>query len=203
MSELIEKKLSYRININKYTLECVHGYFDQDVSDFIAERYYNSDGYEFNTSLDELKEKIKEEDKMYIYESYIYTVYDENKNIMGSIRKILKLNHKDLPIEREFNLSLNKYLRKHPRIYEIARFTIKDCNPRVLKILFKEGLKDYDYKALMVASLDSNVLEGLRKLGFNWIDIGESKSYLGSVTVPVILERNKINNIFNRTINRI
>ena len=195
-----DRKLSYNIRINKYILECVHGYYDPIVSEFVAERYYNSNGYEFKSSLNELKELIKMEDKMYIDEAYIYTVYDEEGNILGSIRKILKLSNKKLPIEREFNVNLQEYLDEYSRIYEIARFTIKDCNPRVLNILFKEGLKEYSDSSLMVASLDANVLNSLRRLGFNWKEIQEPKRYLGSITVPVILEKNKINNIFCRSV---
>ncbi|MNG29856.1 hypothetical protein D3C84_1153550 [compost metagenome] len=37
----------------------------------------------------------------------------------------------------------------------------------------------------VVASLDSRVLKGLRKIGFHWFDLGEAKYYLGSKTCPV------------------
>ena len=69
-----------------------------------------------------------------------------------------------------------------------------------MNILFKEGLKEYSDSSLMVASLDANVLNSLRRLGFNWKEIQEPKRYLGSITVPVILEKNKINNIFCRSV---
>lgn len=177
-------------------MECVYGSLDEEVSKFIANVYYSRDDYNFNCSLEELENKIIQEDKMYIGESHVYTVYNKQNEILGTVRKIRKTNKIVLPIEREFDVDLKKYDDEFDKVFEVSRFGTKTANPRVFQILIKEGINQFDNNDLLVASLDSRVLMGLRKLRFPWKTIAKPKEYMGSKTVPVILKKQIIDNRF-------
>jgi hypothetical protein len=66
-----------------------------------------------------------------------------------------------------------------------------------LRILLSELVGSSHINDLFLASLDSKVLAGTRKLGFAWYDIGEPKKYLGSQTCPVAVSVGKIGGKFS------
>lgn len=184
----MSKIVLYKKKLDKYLVECTTNNCDADITKFVAEIYYNKPQFNFTDEFNKIFKIMLEEDMMYKDKSIITTVYDENNEIQGTIRKIYENNENILPIEREFDINLSDIIHNNlpvSNIYEVARFANKNNNIRALNILMTEFVANSDINDLLLASLDSKVLKRSRRLGFPWIDIGEAKEYLGSLTCPV------------------
>lgn len=186
----MSKVLLYKKKIDKYLVECTTNNCDPDITKFVAEIYYNKPHFNFTDEFNKILEIMLEEDKLYKDKSIITTVYNDNNEIQGTIRKIYKTDDNILPIEREFNINLSDIINNKlqvDNVYEVARFANKNSNIRALQILMTEFVANSNINDLFLASLDSKVLKRSRKLGFPWFDVGEAKEYLGSLTCPVAM----------------
>lgn len=191
----MSKVVLYKKKIDKYTVECTKNNYDADITKFVAEIYFNKPHFSFTEEFKKILEIMLEEDKLYKDNSIIITVYNEDNEIQGTVRKIYSTDQDVLPIEREFDIDLLKIIKNNLPIHnvcEIARFANKDNDIKALKILLTELIANSNRNDLFLASLDSKVLRRARKLGFPWHDIGKPKEYLGSLTCPVALTMSKV-----------
>lgn len=186
--------------VGKYTLKCTKDFVDDEVSKFVSNIYYTKDHYSFAEEFNDVFNTIRKEDELFKNNSVVTTVYDENNDIQGTVRRIYLSENVVLPIEREFDIDLVKVIKENlpiNNICEAARFANKNNDIRALKLLISELIGGGDKNDLILASLDSVVLKGLRKLGLNWYDIGEPKKYLGSITCPVALKVSSVKGRFS------
>lgn len=194
------RNLLYTKKIGALTVECVVNEFNDDISRFVAQIYYNKPHYNFNQDIDKITTIMVDEDKLFKNNSIVITVYDEHHEIQGSVRKILANCTHKLPIEREFNIDLAGVVKENlpiHNIYEVARFANRDSNIKALRILLSELVGSSNINDLFLASLDTKVLAATRNLGFAWYDIGMSKEYLGSETCPVAVSVGNIGGRFS------
>lgn len=180
-------------------IRCSQGCLQPEVTEFVAKVYYKRADFNFNISFSDLVNDMLEEDDQLKDNTTTYTVYNTKEEILGTIRKILRTEDNFLPTERQFDSDLiylaDKYYPVN-EIVEVARFATNSINPIVFKTLLREGIGNCEENDLLVASLDSRVLYHLRKLRFPWLDIGESKHYLGSLTCPVAVNVRDISGEF-------
>lgn len=191
----MSKVVLYKKKIDKYTVECTKNNYDADITKFVAEIYFNKPHFSFTEEFKKILEIMLEEDKLYKDNSIIITLYNEDNEIQGTVRKIYSIDEDVLPVEREFDIDLLKIIKNNFPIHnvcEIARFANKDGDIKALKILLTELIANSNRYDLFLASLDSKVLRKARKLGFPWRDIGKPKEYLGSLTCPVALTVSKV-----------
>jgi hypothetical protein len=194
------RNLLYTKEIGALTVECVVNEFNEDISRFVAEIYYNKPHYNFNEDIGKITTIMVNEDKLYKSNSIVITVYNEHHEIQGTVRKILANRNQMLPIEREFSIDLAGVIKENlpiHNIYEVARFANRDSNVKALKILLSELVGSSNINDLFLASLDTKVLAATRKLGFAWYNIGMSKEYLGSETCPVAVSVSNIGGKFS------
>lgn len=169
-------------------VRCTHGRLQTEITEFVAKVYYKRADYDFDISFSKLVDKMLIEDDILKDCSTIFTIYNSNEEILGTIRGIWRTVDNFLPVENEFDADLIGLADKNypvNEIVEVARFATSTLNPIVLKTLLKEGVASCEENDLLVASLDSRVLYHLKKLRFPWVDIGEPRQYLGSLTCPV------------------
>lgn len=164
------------------------GIFQPEVTKFVAKVYYERNDYQFEQSFEEVLEEMLSEDEIYKEYTTVYTLLTPNREIIATCRTIERPVHIPLPIEREFDLNLYDIIDQYDyvyRNYEIARLATRTKETKCLFILMRELIRKGHPSDFVVASLDSRVLKGLRKIGFHWFDLGEAKYYLGSKTCPV------------------
>jgi hypothetical protein len=180
-------KNNYMRNVGAYTIQRKYGCFQPEITKFVADIYYNQEHFEFDSEFTKVLNHLLAEDYTFKDHTIIYTVYNEHQEILGTLRKIRKIEHLILPIEKQFSIHADKVkpANQAGQIYEGARFAIKGGNVNILKILLKEFVFDSNKNDLLLASLDVRVLRGLRKIKWPWYDIGTPKHYLGSLTYPV------------------
>ena len=179
--------------VDQYEIEYCHGLLVPSVTEFVAKAYYNRKDFHFNITLEKLIEKLLLEDIAYIKDSYVFTVYDKMHNILGTIRMIIKTENNILPIEREFDIDLNQIQNEaEGKFFEVARMAVEPANMYILRLLIDQVLKNFHKQDIALASLDIRVLKRLRTLKLPWVDFGNSKVYLGSITCPVYLRINSI-----------
>ncbi|MDQ0195675.1 hypothetical protein [Paenibacillus wynnii] len=180
-----------RVQHGDLTIEISRGCYRPEQTEYVAGIYYGHKDYHFETSYSEVLEQMLEEDRILAPVTTIYSLVDDRNTCVGSIRTIMKLPDCELPLEREFGIQLSPWTHRHQpidRIYEIARFAVTVNTTKGIMMLFRELFKDALINDFAVASLDSRVLRGLRKMGFHWFDLQEPKYYLGSLTCPVALK---------------
>ncbi|MDP4143712.1 MAG: hypothetical protein Q8936_04415 [Bacillota bacterium] len=182
-----------------YLIKCTKGIFQPKVTEFVANVYYNRRDFNFDLDYNSILREMLDEDYKLKDDSTIYTIYNNYGNIIATIRKIEAKKDSLLPIEREFNVDISSIVDEHgpvEKVYEIARMATMVKDPDVFKTLLREGIYGCSKDDLFVASLDSRVLRGLKRLGFPWFDLNEPKHYLGSLTCPVAVNVRDVNSKF-------
>jgi hypothetical protein len=185
----------YKKLIGNYIIECTQDGIDENITRFVSDIYYFKPHYDFSEGLNEVYSILLKEDESYKKYSTVINVYDSNSVIQATIRKIRANISIKLPIEREFNINLASIVKENlpiHNIYEIARFANRKNNTKALIMLLSELVNSGNRNDLFLASLDKKVLNDIRRIGFDWYDVGEPKKYLGSMTCPVALSVNKI-----------
>lgn len=194
-----------RVRHGNLTIEISRGYHRPELTEYVSNIYYSHNDYHFEESFSDVLEQMLEEDRMLAPVTTIYSLLDDNNTCVGSIRSIMKLPDYELPIEREFGIQLSDWTSRYQpidRIYEIARFAVTVNSIKGIMMLFRELFKDGMINDFAVASLDSRVLRGLRKMGLYWFDIQEPRQYLGSLTCPVALKVSEhVSGIFTEMVN--
>jgi N-acyl amino acid synthase of PEP-CTERM/exosortase system len=128
-----------------------------------------------------------------------------SKGIIGVIRAIYPDENEALPVVRDFSECAFPQTK---RCCEVSRFIASDVFkvlnveektrfPRhcislaLIRLLYRET--KYEKRVShWFASLDVTVLGLIRFLGFPFEEVGEAKFYMGSLTAPVVLVRQKL-----------
>lgn len=128
------------------------------------------------------------------------------EDILGTMRAIYK-NNGELPIEKDFQVNIEKFLEDEKcdpaNIIEIARFATNHELSQELQISPRSAISyallremclfiEKEKVKFLFASIDERVLKWLQRIGFNWKSIGETKFYIGSPTVPVMLKASEM-----------
>ncbi len=137
---------------------------------------------------------IYNEEKAFYKDSEVYVTKDNLGTINGAIR-VLKWNYTDvLPLQKIFGI--NPFLViNNPNvnaIYHIGRFAIKQelRDISLLKQLMVCAISPIckHRENIAFAECDSKLLRTLRLLGIKVTEIGASVHYLGSETVPIVMD---------------
>ncbi len=181
---------NYIKTINGYKLTCISGgEFNPEVSEFVADVYYNRPNYDFSQSLAAVKFEMMKADELLGKYSTTYTLFDADDQILGTMRKI-KLNTKAaLPIEDAFDVDFKQLYQEYPNgadCYELSRLAIRDeADPDIFQILKQHLFGDCNDDDLLLAAIDDSVYNSIKKVGTPYRSIGEPKFYLGSLTHPL------------------
>jgi len=131
-----------------------------------------------------------------------YAVYNNASVLVGAIRAMEWNKIDKLPIEKDFNINMDDFLTSlsiaPKKVWHIGRFAIDHkaliCDQclkykriTILKLLlfsaFKHVAEDKD--SIAIAECDSKLFEKLKLFNIHSEIIGESKTYLGSLTIPI------------------
>ncbi|MFA5030029.1 MAG: GNAT family N-acyltransferase [Patescibacteria group bacterium] len=141
----------------------------------------------------------KMENDVYEQHSTHFLLYKSNsKDLIGYVR-LVKPNSQGLPIEKDFGLKIEKSKNINEGLLEVSRLCIDpdyrysaSGNQGILLLLLKSVYKysiNNKYN-LLYAAIDSNVYKKLNKFGFSFNVLGASKYYMGSESIPVLLNLN-------------
>lgn len=151
-------------------------------------------------------DSVYREELAYAKNSIIYLVKDCSHKIIGSIR-VFKWNREDeLPIQKIFGINplLSVHSGNECSFWHVGRFAIDSFSGISTTKLFKQLMalavqhivKDsYSY---MIAETDSKLLRIVNALGIHTTQLGESKMYLDSETVPICSSKNGLKDFFSR-----
>lgn len=146
--------------------------------------------YNFEKSVDE----ILQEEKKFFKDSKIFTVRDNSNQIVGCIRTLNWNYYDELPMQKifGFNPILIPKVATSNQVIHIGRFAVsknaKDKN--LFKKLMLHAIKQICEHKLNIglAECDSKLLRIMNLLGIKAKRIGNPKMYLGSETIPIIIE---------------
>lgn len=177
----------------------------EELSHFVFNRYqeaYSQYGWVWDFESD-----IRQQDEKYDPHSVVFGAFDYEAKILGSLKIILPRPIGKLPIERDFGISCEDVLRatSNPRrnllCVEIARFAVhrllamlKERGPHLIAFsLIKESILESARIGVdaWFASIDVQVWRWLYRAGLRFEKFQEPRMYLGSPTVPVILQTDK------------
>lgn len=136
---------------------------------------------------------LYEEELAFLNQSDIFIARDDKHAIVGSIR-VLKWDYQSvLPIEKIFSINPFHYAKQDrtQHVYHIGRFAIKKDirNLNLLKKLLIYAIEPVCAQPTNIAfaECDSKLLRTLTLLGIKTTIIGDSITYLGSETIPVLM----------------
>ena len=150
--------------------------------------------------------------------STFYVVYDNEKQIIGTI-KTQKWNQiTSLSIEKDFGVNLKKLIQSLPfkpkEIYHIGRFAIDQNKVRenfklqqnrltILKLLMHFALLPVcsEKSNIFLCECDYKLFSKLEIMGIHPQKLGVPKMYLGSKTLPIICNHSGIKDFFNQNKN--
>lgn len=143
-------------------------------------------------------ESVYKEEVSYFHDSSYIVVKSESGEIVGSIR-ILNCDSGAcrLPITKIFGSDIIDHaglLRKYSHIWHIGRFAVNKMyasNSSLFKTLMLIAiLPIFQYRnGVMIAETDSHLLRVMRLLGIDAEQITDGKEYLGSFTIPVLIQQ--------------
>ena len=155
---------------------------------------------------EDIKSVLEEEEYLYDNKSYIYIARDSFGNIIGCIRSFHWDKHKILPIEKIYGINPLNAIHRESKysFWHIGRFAVaKDSRISTLT-LFKQlmalAVKPIveDKYSYMIAEIDSKLLKVMKVLGFGTRQIGKSRNYLISETVPICSSKRGVKGFFSR-----
>tara|TARA_R110001583_G_scaffold25760_2_gene93064 strand:- start:11490 stop:12206 length:717 start_codon:yes stop_codon:yes gene_type:complete len=146
--------------------------------------------------------KTKELDLKSFSTSYFYAIKNREQEIVGTIKAEKWDGKSKLPIEDDFDINVDDILNrldfKPNEIWHIGRFAIDQQKIRkdfllrnnritILKLLLTSVLQHVCMNSnnVYLAESDKKLFDKLKLMGINSSQIGESKMYLGSETVPI------------------
>ncbi|CAL2095809.1 N-acyl amino acid synthase FeeM domain-containing protein [Tenacibaculum sp. 190524A02b] len=159
---------------------------------FIVKENYTHHAVNENTSslFEECYELYKEE-ALFFENSIYYVVKSLRGSIVAGIR-ICKYKEVSLPIEKVFGIDIKKFVTPKQPIFHIGRFAIhKNCKSLVLlKQLLVLALAPLtkNKQSVAFAECDAKLYKILRMLGIKVSAIGKPLVYLGSTTIPIIIQ---------------
>lgn len=147
--------------------------------------------------------KTTEADLACFSSSYFYTIKNRKHEIIGSIKAQRWDNHSILPLEEDFNIKLCDLVKNlpftPPEVWHIGRFAIDQEKIKTdpilrkhrisfLKVLLSNAFKHFiaTPNNIAIAECDKKLFQKLKLLQINSTEIGQSKIYLGSETVPIL-----------------
>jgi hypothetical protein len=191
----------------------------QQINQFVLKVYYYHHLRQKVYPKNELLKMVQEDVDSLSNSSY-YVAFDNEKQIVGTI-KTQKWNQITcLSIEKDFGVNLKKLIQSLPfkpnGIYHIGRFAIdqdmirKNANLQqnrltILKLLMYYALISvYKEKSnIFLCECDYKLFSKLNFLGIYPQKLGIPKGYLGSKTIPVFCDYNGIKDFFNQNKNLI
>lgn len=147
--------------------------------------------------------KTKELDLKSFSTSYFFAIKNQNHEIVGTIKAQKWDNLSLLPIEEDFDIKftdiINKLGYSPKEVWHIGRFAIdqekiksdpalRNNRVTILKLLLTNAFLHIctNHANIAIAECDKKLFDKLKLLGINSSQIGESKMYLGSETVPIL-----------------
>lgn len=146
---------------------------------------------------------VYHEELYYKRNSIVYTLQDIKDEFIGTIR-VLKWNFTDiLPIQKIFSIHPFHVLNKNfeGEVWHIGRFAIRKNEGIIpLKKLMTLAIqKVCENKGnIALAECDTKLLKILYLMGIEPKIIGHSKYYLGSETIPVLLEYDNLLEFYHK-----
>lgn len=188
-------------NPKGYTTKLFSNEFRPEITEFVSNVYYDRNDFTFHEEKKELFFIMLKEDSYFAEFSKILAMYNKNNEIYCTARLISKENESvKLPIETEFSVDLDVAIEnnKQVELFEVARLaSLSNSSFYVINSLFINLSKIIDRSnSMILASLDERVLRKLLKIGYPWFQLGPSKHYLGSKTVPVGMKAWELPNKF-------
>lgn len=169
---------------------------------FVVEQNYNHHAtVEPENLCEEIDSVYREEYSL--TNSKVFIASTSENQIIGSIR-VLKWNFIDcLPIKSVFDIDpLSLYEGKE--IYHIGRFAIKgggeNSGFKVFKTLMTYAINEVCKTpgSFALAECDAKLLNIIKLLGIEVKILAESKFYLGSETIPVLLSYSSLRNFLSK-----
>lgn len=155
---------------------------------------------------EDIKSVFEEEEYLYDNKSQIYIARDSFGNMIGCIRSFHWDKRKILPIEKIYGINPLNTIHRESKysFWHIGRFAVaKDSRistltlfKRLMALAVKPIVEDkYSY---MIAEIDSKLLKVMKVLGFGTRQIGKSRNYLTSETVPICSSKRGVKGFFSR-----
>ncbi len=147
---------------------------------------------------------IYKEEIDYLDNSKIFAIKNEDEEIIGTIRALKWDYIHPLPIQKIFGINplscINRYSINE--IWHIGRFAIKkgsrDINLFKQLMLYAIRLICQHKDNIAFAECDAKLLRTMNLIGIKTEIVGESISYLGSETIPVIISYNGLIDFYNK-----
>jgi len=178
----------------------------RELAEFVVrENYKHHVGKSTKEEMDEEVTSVYNEELAYADSSYVYVVRNAMGKLIGSIRVFKWDRKKPLPIQRVFGINPLKAIHSESTYdyWHVGRFAIDSFAGIPTLTLFKQ-LMVYavhpivcDSNSYMIAETDSKLLRVMNSLGISTVQLGKSKDYLASETVPVCSSRAGILPFYN------
>lgn len=182
-----------------YRIRRARGAELERVSDAVFDAYYDRFNAIHGWAGDE-RDRMRRDDMRYALDASVFVAYTEDGQILATVRAIERRGQ-PLPIEQDFGIDpmavCSGFGWVPHRIFEIGRFarcTIPGVTESVAHRAVDEVLASLvahcgqHLDNVAFASIDVAVLGLLRRKGFPFLALGEPVQYLGSPTVPVVIQ---------------
>jgi len=174
-----------------------------NICQFVIRVYYQVHGrLVVNEQLLQEVQKISKEEQSLFDELHYYVIQNKKGEMVGSIRSGLWNKKGKLPIFEEFEIP-NEYRNHNGDVWHIGRFAVDpqkmDENIRkyrlmIFKLLLFHAIQHVcvQEENIMLAECDRKLHEKVKLLNICSKEIGESKQYIGSETVPIFNTSNAL-----------
>ncbi|MCL2312982.1 MAG: hypothetical protein FWC41_10945 [Firmicutes bacterium] len=147
-------------------------------------------------------QKICKEELNLFQDPHYYVILNKKDEMIGTIRAGLWNKKKKLPIHEEFEIPA-EYRNQQSNVWHIGRFAVDplkmDENIRkhrlmIFKLLLFHAIQHVcaQDENIMLAECDRKLHEKVKLLNICSKEIGESKQYIGSETVPIFNTSNAL-----------
>ena len=173
--------------MTSYEVKVISGEFCPDITEFVADVFYNRSNYRFPESFAAALNIMLAEDKLYAESSTIVCVYNADGQLCCTARFIHKKGDLLLPFEKEFNIDLNYFNQNQKNIVELARLaSSKEGSLKALNVLI-HTLYDQlaDKESLIVAGFEKILYRTFKAAGFSFYSLGLEKPCLGTSVMPL------------------
>ena len=189
----------FSLQPQSYRIRRARGAELERVSDAVFDAYYARFSAMHGWAGDE-RDKMRRDDARYALDASVFVAYTEDGQILATVRAIERREH-PLPIEQDFGVDplvvCQGFGWVPHRIFEIGRFA-RCAIPGVTEAVAHRAVDEVlaslvahcgrHLDNVAFASIDVAVLELLRRKGFPFLALGEPVPYLGSPTVPVVIQ---------------
>lgn len=170
---------------------------------FVVDQNYNR--HPQNANIAHKSEEIEmlfNEEKSIFHDAYYTVAFNNNDEIVGSIRTMEWRVNGTLPIEKIFNIKILDFVDKEmrPAIWHIGRFALKKgySNIELFKTMIFNAIEPIcqDIHSVAFAECDIKLMRTLKKMGIDTEVIAEPVVYLGSTTVPIRMTGKTLSNYY-------